>query len=406
MSKLTLPPWMQNVRGSWDNDEDDEPVDMLLAEPIGFDPGSFTGMSSDYFGRVLNSIKKSKVVNLLINTGGGRVDDGVAMYNMARARGNVNTVVIGQAASMGAVLFQAGATRKMMKGTMLMVHNPMITADGDEKAMEMAIEILRKCKDSIVNILHDRSGLGKKEVSALMDATTYMTAEEAKKNGFADEVIDGSDAYNRLARFPSGTIKNFQRMPAPVVSGAGTEEPIPGGEENKMKQITNCLASLGLISSAGLTDEGVIVNELTARHAVIRNKADKADSLQGEVSRMTKLTEDRVRAAVKNAITEGIVKAERETSLINMGMADEEQMTNYISDLREARGSAATQPAPRGSRPAPPAPPSGETGAVSNEEKMRNLRDELKTCSPARASEIGRELRALRGHGDMFAAAK
>lgn len=405
MSKMTLPPWMQVVRGNWDNDEDDEPVDFLLAEPIGFDQNSFTGMSSDYFGRVLNSIKKSKVVNLLINTGGGRVDDGVAMYNMVRARGNVNTVVIGSAASMGAVLFQAGANRKMMKGTMLMIHNPMISADGDVKAMEMAMEILEKCKDSLVNILHDRSGIGKKEISAMMDATTYMTAEEAKKNGFADEVIDGSDAYNKLTG-GFAALKNFQRRSAPIMFGAGTaENPVPGGEENQMKLITNSLASLGLISSAGLTDEGAIVNELSTKFATIRAKADKADSLQGEVNRMTKLTEDRVKAAVKNAITEGIVKAERETFLVNMGMSDESEMTNYISDLREARASVAGQAPARGSKPAAPAPPVGDK-TETNEEKARNLREEMKTCTPTRAAEIGRELRALRGHGDMFAVAK
>src|SRR4051812_36992622 len=102
---IELPPWLKVVTGKLEEDEL-EPVSVLLSEPIGFD--GWEGMSARRFGEVLGAIPRGKPVDLQINTMGGLVPEGIAMCNMVEARGNVTCRVIGYAASMGAVLLQAG----------------------------------------------------------------------------------------------------------------------------------------------------------------------------------------------------------------------------------------------------------------------------------------------------------
>ncbi len=145
---MPLPDFLRLIKGSM-NEDDDGDVDMLLSEPIGFDPNTYNGISARMFGSSLAQVPKRKTVNLLINTLGGNVDEGVAMYNMITARGNVNTVVIGYAASMGAIIAQAGAVRKMMPGTMMIIHNPQGEMKGEEGDMNWQADMLGKLNERL-----------------------------------------------------------------------------------------------------------------------------------------------------------------------------------------------------------------------------------------------------------------
>lgn len=99
------------------------------------------------------------------------------------------------AASAASVIAMAGTRVCMSPVAMLMVHNPAIIAIGDSEEMQKAIDMLSEVKESIMNAYEIKSGLSRSKISKLMDAETWMNAREAKKLGFADEILfsDGTE---------------------------------------------------------------------------------------------------------------------------------------------------------------------------------------------------------------------
>src|ERR1039458_4005455 len=195
---MTLPNWLSLVKGSLD--ETPGEVTMLLHEPIGYNKASDSGISSRMFGESLAGIHKNKTINLDINTLGGKVDDGLAMANMVSARGNVTTRVTGYAASMGAIIHQAGAKRVMLPGTMLVIHNPQAElGEGDYRDADQKGLFLRKVRDSLAGMLSKRSGQKVDTINDMMDKTTAMSPDDAKKLGFCDEIGEGMPAFGEMS---------------------------------------------------------------------------------------------------------------------------------------------------------------------------------------------------------------
>jgi hypothetical protein len=93
------------------------------------------------------------------------------------------------AASAASVIAMAGTKVCMSPVAMLMIHNPATIAIGDTEEMQKAIDMLSEVKESIMNAYEIKSGLSRAKISKLMDAETWMNAKEARKLGFADEVL-------------------------------------------------------------------------------------------------------------------------------------------------------------------------------------------------------------------------
>ncbi|NJP41200.1 head maturation protease, ClpP-related [Eubacterium sp. F2] len=142
----------------------------------------------------LNSGKGN--ITLWINSPGGDVFAAAQIYNMLMDYPYEVTVKIDAlAASAASVIAMAGTKVCMSPVAMLMVHNPATIAIGDSEEMQKAIDMLSEVKESIMNAYEIKSGLSRNKISRLMDAETWMNAKEAKKLGFADEILfaDGQD---------------------------------------------------------------------------------------------------------------------------------------------------------------------------------------------------------------------
>ena len=142
----------------------------------------------------LNSGKGN--ITLWINSPGGDVFAAAQIYNMPMDYPYEVTVKIDAlAASAASVIAMAGTKVCMSPVAMLMVHNPATIAIGDSEEMQKAIDMLSEVKESIMNAYEIKSGLSRNKISRLMDAETWMNAKEAKKLGFADEILfaDGQD---------------------------------------------------------------------------------------------------------------------------------------------------------------------------------------------------------------------
>lgn len=138
-------------------------------------------------------------ITLWINSPGGDVFAAAQIYNMLMDYPYDVTVKIDAlAASAASVIAMAGTRVCMSPVAMLMIHNPMTIAIGDSEEMQKAIDMLSEVKESIVNAYEIKSGLSRAKISKLMDAETWMNAKEAKRLGFADEILfsDGDKFLN------------------------------------------------------------------------------------------------------------------------------------------------------------------------------------------------------------------
>lgn len=131
-------------------------------------------------------------INVRINSVGGSVFTAQAVYNLLRTSGKtINVFIDGMAASAATIISSAGDTVNMPENTIFMIHNPMISAWGvNAQQMREAAEILDKVRETILAVYRNKTGLDDAKLIELMDAETYLTAQEAKDFGFVDEITE------------------------------------------------------------------------------------------------------------------------------------------------------------------------------------------------------------------------
>lgn len=130
-------------------------------------------------------------IRVEINSPGGDVWSGIAIYNALRNHpAHVTTRVDGIAASIASVIAQAGDTRVMMSGSQMMIHNAWGLTVGDHTDHTEMAAVLSVQDEVIAGIYASRSGGDVDHFKALMEAETWMTAQDAVTAGLADTVID------------------------------------------------------------------------------------------------------------------------------------------------------------------------------------------------------------------------
>lgn len=140
----------------------------------------------------LASENKEKEIKLYVNTPGGSVSAGLAIYDtMQHIKPDVSTICVGMAASMGAVLLAAGAKGKrfVLPNAEIMLHQVMGGAEGQATDIKIRAEHILKVRDRINQILVRHSGQSLSKIEKDTDRDFFMTAEEAKAYGLVDAII-------------------------------------------------------------------------------------------------------------------------------------------------------------------------------------------------------------------------
>lgn len=148
----------------------------------------------------LDSEDHDKEIQLYINSPGGVVTAGLAIYDtMHLIQAPVATYCVGQAASMGAVLFAAGAKGKrfILPNAEVMIHQPLGGARGQATDIEIQANHIKKMKARLTKILADHTGQTVEKVAADCERDHYMDAEEAKAYGLADVIVDKKSAASK-----------------------------------------------------------------------------------------------------------------------------------------------------------------------------------------------------------------
>lgn len=141
--------------------------------------------------------ESSEEITIYINSPGGSVQDGLAVYDtIMLLNAPVRTVCIGTCASMGAILFLAGDKREMMSHGKIMIHDPAFGGGheiGGKKPHEIQVELddLNRCRESLARIIAERTGKTIEEIYEVTVNDTYYDAKEAVEFGLATKIITG-----------------------------------------------------------------------------------------------------------------------------------------------------------------------------------------------------------------------
>ena len=137
-----------------------------------------------------------KEITLYINSPGGEVISGLAVYDLiSLMKSPVRTVCTGTAASMGAILFLAGKKREMLPHTRLMIHDPSFSGGsiGGKKSHELRHELekLDEVREALAKIIAEKTGRPLEEIYDVTSDDTFYSAEEAITFGLATEIMKG-----------------------------------------------------------------------------------------------------------------------------------------------------------------------------------------------------------------------
>ena len=149
----------------------------------------------------LESEDPDKDINLYINSPGGVVTSGLAVYDtMQYIKPDVTTVCIGQAASMGALLLAAGAEKKRyaLPHARIMIHQPMGGFQGQASDIAIQAKEILRMKDALNDILVRHTGRSVDDVQKDTDRDNFMSGKEAKVYGIVDHVITNRDDLDHL----------------------------------------------------------------------------------------------------------------------------------------------------------------------------------------------------------------
>jgi len=138
----------------------------------------------------LKSLGDIDALNLYVNSGGGSVFAGQAIFSiLKRHSAKVKTAYIdGLAASIASVIVMACHKIIMPSNALMMIHKPWGGAWGNAEKMRKIADTLDKVEETIINVYEEKTKRPKEEITAMMAAETWMTAKEALKGGFIDEV--------------------------------------------------------------------------------------------------------------------------------------------------------------------------------------------------------------------------
>jgi len=191
-----------------------------------FDEDPVTAKS---FAKELKAAGKVKNLDIYINSPGGSVFDGSAIYSQLKRHTAKKTVYVeGLAASIASMIAMAGDEVVMPDNALMMIHRASGGVLGTANDMRKTADVLEKVESSIIAAYQAKTGRDPEELAEMMADETWMTAQEAVALGFADRT---TDPITVTACADAATLRSFKYVPpalrasAPPVSSASSQEP-------------------------------------------------------------------------------------------------------------------------------------------------------------------------------------
>jgi ATP-dependent Clp protease protease subunit len=188
---------------------DSKTAEIWLYDQIG---ASFwdDGISAKTFQKELTALGKVSTINLRINSPGGDVFDGLAIYNQLKQHpARIVVDIDGLAASIASIIAMSGDEIRMAGNAMMMIHNAHGMAVGDSGEMQRMAALLTQINANLADTYAARTAQTLAQLQTWMNDESWMTAEAAVQHGFADAIVAEQHVS---ARF--GLLDNFRNVPA------------------------------------------------------------------------------------------------------------------------------------------------------------------------------------------------
>jgi len=286
-----------------------------------------------------------KPLKIIINSPGGEVFAGAAIYNaLLQYEGKKTVRIDGVAASMASVIAMVGEDIQMSPGSTMMIHRPMVGAYGNIKDLNKAIKVLEALEETLLPIYENRTGLSHDEVFNLLDEETWMSPEGAVELGFADSVstpkVEQVSAFDKIKAMLSNEQfafsmnamhKSLEHYVAEAEAPETKENTQVETKEEKIEEVATPVVETTEVVDTPVEPETPVVEELaeTEVEEVVETPIAeiKPINLKKETPKMSKeLKTDEVVAPVALAdpavgtvvAKDGITKNEYKTRFVEM----------------------------------------------------------------------------------------
>nr|WP_174879943.1 head maturation protease, ClpP-related [Metabacillus niabensis] len=176
-------------------------------------------VSAQVFKKELDDLGDVETINLHINSPGGSVFEGINIYNMLKMhKAKVEVYIDALAASIASVIAMCGDTVYMHKNSMMMIHHAMTGAWGNAQQLRKAADDIEKISKTSCQTYLDRAGdkLTEETLQELLDAETWLSADEAFSYGLCDVVLAENQA---VASISEDLFKNYKNIPKQLKIG-------------------------------------------------------------------------------------------------------------------------------------------------------------------------------------------
>mgnify|MGYP003133080582 CR=1 FL=1 len=296
-------------------------VDVLIYGVIG---GGFfgEGISAADFATDLKNTKSAKRINVRINSEGGLISDGKAIYNaLVHHPAEVDVLIEGIALSSASFIAMAGDTIRMAENADFMIHDPRVFMAGTAEDLRKEAEVLDTQRDQIANTYAKRTDIALDDLKEWMADETWFTAESALDAGFIDEIVEGKTRSN----FKS---MGFVNIPNRSLPFAAAERYLPDEEEPKGGDPMALNESLkAKFVAAGMPSD---ISDDEAQNWVVENffKAEEPtpeEEPEVEVDEPVNVDDDAVRVSEKT-------RQKQITALCEMANVDDKHRKSFIDN--------------------------------------------------------------------------
>ena len=189
-----------------------EKAEILIYDDIG--EGWFGGISAKSFADEVKKLGNIKEINVRINSYGGSVFDGLAIYNTLKKHpANVTVDVDGIAASIASIIAMAGDTVNIAENGFLMIHDPWTMAMGTAEDLRSEADVMDKVRTSLLDTYMTKATTDRDTISQMMTDETWLTAQEAADIGLVHNLTEEA----KLAACANKEImKQFTKLPDPL----------------------------------------------------------------------------------------------------------------------------------------------------------------------------------------------
>lgn len=207
-------------------------AEILIYEDVG--EGWFGGVSAKQFAADMKALGDVKTIDVRINSYGGDVFDGLAIYRqLADHKARVVVHIDGVAASIASVIAMAGDEINIAAPAFLMIHNAWGMALGSPEDMRSVADRLEAVSGAIADVYVSRTGKGAADIKSWMDEEKWFTADEAFDAGFVTNVVNNVE---RMAAAYNPRLHQFARVPSPLI-GANEITPMRNDAAEALKRM-------------------------------------------------------------------------------------------------------------------------------------------------------------------------